>query len=271
MPRKNTTKAKHALIASFGSACQRCGYSRCLRALHFHHTDASEKYDWSERGNAAQTEIEAHPERFILLCANCHAEEHEALDHARRIYATCIGCGTQFPTHPARSKGNRDKFCSRECFAHNRHLIAKPIAERFWKHVRKTDTCWVWTAYRNEHGYGRIARGDGTLMSASHASWELAYGPVPADKDVLHTCDNSSCVRPDHLILGTDADRMRLCAERGRTTRGKGMKLSEDIVRIIRSRYKAGGITQQQLSQEYGVNQATVSEVIRHLIWSHIE
>lgn len=273
MPRKNITKVKLTLIASFGGACQRCGYSRCLRALHFHHTDASEKYDWpGTRGHASLDEVGAHPERFLLLCANCHAEEEEALYLAQRIYATCQGCGEQFVTQPQRAKEGRDKFCSRGCFAHNRHLIAKPLEERFWKHVRKTDACWLWTAYKDEHGYGYIATGTGSKpMRARRVSWELHYGPVPDGKEVLLTCDDPSCVCPDHLILGTAFDRVRLAVERGHTTRGRGKKLSEDVVRAIRTRYAAGGTTQQQLSQEYGVNQATVSEIIRHLIWSHID
>lgn len=70
----------------FGKACSRCGYSRCADALHFHHKDRSEKYMWNARnkGGASLREIKRHPERFTLLCANCHIELHARERRARR-------------------------------------------------------------------------------------------------------------------------------------------------------------------------------------------
>ena len=68
-----------ALLAQFGGRCQACGYDRCQAALHLHHIDSSEKYDWSGSGKTSIREIHAYPERFRLLCANCHIELHEEL------------------------------------------------------------------------------------------------------------------------------------------------------------------------------------------------
>lgn len=73
---KNAIERK-ALRVKFGGKCCVCGYDRCFAALHFHHIDNSEKYEWSNKGNASLREIKAHPERFQLLCANCHIELHE--------------------------------------------------------------------------------------------------------------------------------------------------------------------------------------------------
>jgi hypothetical protein len=46
--------------------------------LHFHHIDASEKYDWNVKGKggASIREVRKHPERFQLVCACCHIEIH---------------------------------------------------------------------------------------------------------------------------------------------------------------------------------------------------
>ncbi len=67
---------RKSLKEQFGGKCNRCDYSKCFAALHFHHLDSSEKYKYSKKGDASLKEIQQHPERFELICANCHAEEH---------------------------------------------------------------------------------------------------------------------------------------------------------------------------------------------------
>lgn len=44
-------------------------------------------------------------------------------------------------------------------------------------------------------------------------------------------------------------------------------RLTWDIVRAIRSRYAAGGVSQQSLANEYGIHQTAVSSVIRRETW----
>lgn len=182
MPRKDTTKAKHALIASFGGACQRCGYHRCLRALHFHHKDASEKAEWSRgRGNASQDEVTRHPERFILVCANCHAEIHdeEAKQHRKQRETHCLACGKLLTPDPARLATGR--------------------------YVRKTDTCWLWTGTTMKGGYGVMQafkdNGKPSPLLVHRLSYTLHHGAIPRGAQVLRTCQNPACVCPNHLVL----------------------------------------------------------------------
>lgn len=88
--------------------------------------------------------------------------------------------------------------------------------ERFWSHVEKTDGCWHWLAYRDRRDYGRFMVAAGKPMLAHRFSYLLAYGELPDDLHVCHHCDTPSCVRPDHLFLGTDADNLRDMARKGR-------------------------------------------------------
>jgi hypothetical protein len=79
--RTKEREQRRQLKEAFGNACQTCGYSRCMAVLHFHHKDASEKTAWSKKkGSTSLKELYAHPERFQLLCANCHIELHHPQD-----------------------------------------------------------------------------------------------------------------------------------------------------------------------------------------------
>lgn len=71
---------KKALIERHGGKCQKCGYSKCVRALEFHHTDPSEKdFGISKTLTKKFEELVKETDKCVLLCSNCHAEEHERL------------------------------------------------------------------------------------------------------------------------------------------------------------------------------------------------
>lgn len=62
------------------SGCVRCGYSKCEKALTFHHIDQTTKIDTIANlvSRLAKLEvIEEEIQKCILLCFNCHAELHE--------------------------------------------------------------------------------------------------------------------------------------------------------------------------------------------------
>lgn len=104
-------------------------------------------------------------------------------------------------------------------------------------------------------------------------SYELAHGPIPEGLGVLHRCDNPACVRPEHLFLGDQEANMGDCSSKGRTTIGErsaSAKLTEADVLTIRACYAAGGVSQGALAREYGLCQATVSELLRRLTWRHV-
>ena len=81
--------------------------------------------------------------------------------------------------------------------------------------------CWVWTAAHHERGYGyfHFPEFDGRKSSFAHrVSYFLYKGVHPKDMSVCHTCDNPSCVNPDHLFLGSHADNMKDMSKKGRAT-----------------------------------------------------
>ena len=64
---------KHQLKLNAGGKCSRCGYDRCLDALHFHHPNNDKEVTVC---NASQALATQEAKKCILVCANCHAELH---------------------------------------------------------------------------------------------------------------------------------------------------------------------------------------------------
>lgn len=91
------------------------------------------------------------------------------------------------------------------------------IEERFWSKVAMIPFhgCWEWIGKPTRKGYGQLWV-DGKLISAHRFAWELTHGPVADGLCVLHFCDNRSCIRVDHLFLGTIADNNSDMRRKGR-------------------------------------------------------
>ena len=77
-----------------------------------------------------------------------------------------------------------------------------PIADRFWRLVDKTDTCWLWTG-NTWKGYGQFSiqqtPGVWKKAKAHCVAYGLIVGPIPDGLQLDHLCRNPSCVNPAHL------------------------------------------------------------------------
>ena len=67
-------------IKLLGGCCQYCGYDKCSSALEFHHIDPTTKdVNFGNMRRWSFSKIKKELDNCILLCANCHREEHERL------------------------------------------------------------------------------------------------------------------------------------------------------------------------------------------------
>ena len=172
-----------------------------------------------------------------------------------------------------------------------------PIATRFWAKVDTDGECWEWTARRYPTGYGSFYHSPENPVAYAHrVSWELHFGPIPAEMWVCHLCDNPPCVRPDHLFLGSRQDNIADMWGKARGSRkgpGAGVlrganhpyrrdpslirrgeqrphKLTADEVETIRRLYAGGGFTHKALAAEFGVHKSTISKLTLGNSWQHL-
>jgi len=127
---------------------------------------------------------------------------------------------------------------------------------RYFDNVMVTDDCWIWMGSDRGNGYG------GAGAEYAHR-WAYRYwiGPIPAGFDVCHTCDVRKCVRPEHLWAGTRSQNLMDMAVKGRGV----AKLTADDVRAIRADTRA----QRIIAADYGVDQKTISNVQRGILYKH--
>lgn len=149
-----------------------------------------------------------------------------------------------------------------------------PIGEALAFHTPAdlpSDACHEWQGTINRAGYGQFSTGN-RRYTAHRAAYELAHGEIPAGQVVRHTCDNRKCVNSSHLVVGTHAQNVQDAVERKRNSRGERVpthKLTEDDVRDIRRRYRAGEL-KAQLARDFGVWQKTIDNVVSGRSWKHV-
>lgn len=76
---RSRSEFKQRVVDFLGGKCERCGYNKCLAAMHAHHRDPSEKKFGIGTGHCRNWDrVVEELEKCVLLCANCHAEEHHS-------------------------------------------------------------------------------------------------------------------------------------------------------------------------------------------------
>ena|SRR3990167_4317214 len=192
----------------------------------------------------------------------------------------CPRCGST----SSFASGRSPRRCCRECKRtfNPRGYIQEHVRKRYPEFAMRVllsnvrldpSGCWLWTGHRSTHNgltYG--------LFSYKSQSWRvhriaytLAFGPIPSDKGVCHTCDTPLCVRLDHLFLGSQADNMQDAARKGRLRHPDPMsgeahpqaKLTQAQVDMIRSERR----TDRAWAEQFGVSRGTVQLIRRGRTW----
>jgi hypothetical protein len=84
------------------------------------------------------------------------------------------------------------------------------LIARFWAKVEipRYGGCWIWTAGMTR-GYG-VFKYRGRMEGAHRLAWSIFNrADFPDGLHGMHTCDNPSCVNPEHVVPATQAENNR--------------------------------------------------------------
>lgn len=193
----------------------------------------------------------------------------------------CGICKEEF--HARRDRIERTKFCSRKCrntyaskVSHERYKKKvenqtspekkAEMQERFEHFFAKTEGCWNWLGAKKDKLLYGTFRFRNKMYIAHRVSFTLYRGEIPEKKLVLHTCDNPSCVNPEHLKIGTHLDNQHDKRARGRCV---GEKLTEQHVKEIKQLIK-DGLKGGEIGRRYKVSRTTIANIRNNKQWKWV-
>jgi len=112
-----------------------------------------------------------------------------------------------------------------------------------------------------------LEAGRGSKVLLAHRySYELHKGPIPDGRYVMHTCDVTNCVYPDHLVLGSQQDNVDDMMQKGRNGKtgpkiGTGAKNKLTPDQIIWARDYSEHLTHKEAGQRLGVGASTIARI----------
>lgn len=135
--------------------------------------------------------------------------------------------------------------------------------------------CWKWIGYFNNKGYGNIGL-FGTYHLAHRLIYQCYHGKINPNICVLHHCDNTVCVNPNHLFLGTRKDNILDMVNKQRQNTQKGSKhcnakLTEDDVVEMMNGTITGKYTRiADIVKSYNVSEVVIRKIFKGLLWKQV-
>jgi len=144
-----------------------------------------------------------------------------------------------------------------------------PALDRFnMSYVKAANGCWEWKAKHQRYGRLRV---NGKITQAHRFSYLTFKGEIPKNINVCHKCDNTYCVNPDHLFLGTQKENHDDMVAKGRRASFVGEKngnsklTKQDVENIVISKDSL-----RKLAKQYGVTHCAIYQIKKRRSWNEL-
>jgi|GEM_PF-5620918 len=154
------------------------------------------------------------------------------------------------------------------------------LQKRIESHIVSKNDCWI-TNYK----ICNVGRCKIQAISINNKNFKLtriAYEvykneEIPKGLCVYHKCQDSLCINPEHLFLGTKVEnglnqRRRNKQAKGSNVKGAGKsRFTENQVMEIKKLLFEQQLTIPEIAQLFGVSRSTIGNISRGLAWNHID
>ena len=115
--------------------------------------------------------------------------------------------------------------------------------------------CILYHGHISKTGYGLDYNPETKKTILAHRlAFKQAYGYLP--KVVMHLCDVKACVKPEHLMPGTQSDNIKDCVKKGRHP-SKPKLCVEDCIFVL----SMTSMSNRALGKLLGVDQKTIYNI----------
>lgn len=148
--------------------------------------------------------------------------------------------------------------------------------ERFYNKTIKLDNgCWDWSGSKDKDFYAKFWWNNKTGRATRFVVTEIKKTPLNDSYKVCHTCDNTWCVNPNHLFVGTNSDNMLDMYQKRRHKDQRGEshpnhKLNNEHILKIRELYSLGYYSETELATLFEVSCTTIHNIVKRKSWKHI-
>lgn len=114
--------------------------------------------------------------------------------------------------------------------------------------------CFNCVSHRlDRDGYGRIDRGGREWQMHRYIYTIDHQIIIPPKMEIMHLCDNPSCLKPQHLEMGTHEENMR-----HKKLRNRAIKKAHKLTETETNEMVESHLTIEQLAIEFDVSHSTV-------------